>query len=244
LTYLLQELFLVIPKALTPGLHPTLYHNNHSWTGSNPHQDLLQGTGALAIFVSGILFASILARRRSRSKTVSLFLFWMAYQGIFESLPQVILGAIIPSNDVGMAMNYLCFGSAGKLAAALIAIGAMAGAGFWLTPHLLAIAESPEQIDSPRKRSRFVFRVGTVPAFAAILLIVPFRVPRNPIEVFLPPVIAAVAGMIWLQGSAWRATDVPWTGEHNATSILLPLCFVLVLLLIFQLLLRPGIRFG
>jgi hypothetical protein len=36
LVFFVQELFLVVPKALTPGLHPTLYHNNHHWTGDNP----------------------------------------------------------------------------------------------------------------------------------------------------------------------------------------------------------------
>ena len=54
LTFLWQELWLVIPKALTPGLHPILYHNNHNWTGDSPRVDLLQGTGALATLVSGL----------------------------------------------------------------------------------------------------------------------------------------------------------------------------------------------
>ena len=36
LTFFIQELFLVLPKALTPGLRPTLFHNNHSWQGTSP----------------------------------------------------------------------------------------------------------------------------------------------------------------------------------------------------------------
>src|SRR5690606_22846652 len=32
LVFFIQELFLVLPKAFTPGLRPTLYHNNHDWT--------------------------------------------------------------------------------------------------------------------------------------------------------------------------------------------------------------------
>jgi hypothetical protein len=32
LTFFWQELWLVIPKALTPGPHPVLYHNDHGWT--------------------------------------------------------------------------------------------------------------------------------------------------------------------------------------------------------------------
>jgi hypothetical protein len=31
LTFFIQELFLVLPKALTPGLRPILFHNNHRW---------------------------------------------------------------------------------------------------------------------------------------------------------------------------------------------------------------------
>src|SRR5262245_15805300 len=36
LVFFLQELALVVPKALTPGLTATLYHNNHNWEGENP----------------------------------------------------------------------------------------------------------------------------------------------------------------------------------------------------------------
>ena len=39
LTFFWQELWLVIPKALTPGLHPILFHNDHDWTGSAPSVD-------------------------------------------------------------------------------------------------------------------------------------------------------------------------------------------------------------
>src|SRR5262245_25411231 len=45
LTFFIQELFLVLPKALTPGLHPTLFHNNHQWEGVHPLANLFQGTG-------------------------------------------------------------------------------------------------------------------------------------------------------------------------------------------------------
>jgi hypothetical protein len=49
LTFFIQELFLVLPKALTPGVRATLFHNSHSWEGENPLTSLFQGTGALAI---------------------------------------------------------------------------------------------------------------------------------------------------------------------------------------------------
>jgi hypothetical protein len=97
----------VLPKAFTPGLRPTLYHNNHHWDGDNPLANLFQGTGALAIFVSGVACALLLRRRRADSPTMRLFLVWMTYNGLFQSLPQVVVGALNPGNDVGMAMHYL-----------------------------------------------------------------------------------------------------------------------------------------
>jgi hypothetical protein len=106
LTFFIQELFLVVPKALTPGLRPTLYHNNHLWLGENPLAHLLQGTGALAIFISAILCTLLLKGDRIRSTTVRLFLLWMAFSGFFQALPQVVIGAFVDNNHVGMALNY------------------------------------------------------------------------------------------------------------------------------------------
>src|ERR1044071_980816 len=67
LVFFIQELFLVLPKALTPGLRPILYHNNHSWQGDHPFAALFQGTGALAILLVGLGFALLLRRVRGRS---------------------------------------------------------------------------------------------------------------------------------------------------------------------------------
>jgi hypothetical protein len=51
LTFFVQELFLVVPKALTPGLHPTLFHNNHHWEGTSP----LAALGALLLVFQLVL---------------------------------------------------------------------------------------------------------------------------------------------------------------------------------------------
>jgi hypothetical protein len=114
LTFFIQELFLVLPKALTPGVRAKLFHSSHSWEGENPLTSLFQGTGALAIFLSGVACALLLQRRPPRSSTLRLFLIWMAYNGLFQALPQVVIGAVDPENDVGMAMHYLRLGSTAR----------------------------------------------------------------------------------------------------------------------------------
>jgi hypothetical protein len=227
LTFFIQELFLVVPKALTPGLHPTLYHNNHSWEGQHPLASLFQGTGALAIFISAVVCMLLLRSSRSSSKTIQLLLVWMAFSGFFQALPQVVMGAFIPGNDVGMAMDYLQMSPAAKKTAAFAALAALIPLGMLLAREMLRLM--------PRK--------VWLSALAAIPLIVAFRVPREPLEVLLPPVLSTVLGLIAVYATAWRVRDPGTTSEPQEASIAAPLVAVVALLLIFQLLLRPGIAF-
>lgn len=241
--FFIQELFLVLPKALTPGLRPTLFHNNHSWEGTNPLAGLLQGTGALAISLVGLFCALLLRRETGRSWTIRLFLIWMTYNGFLQSLPQIIIGAVEPENDVGMAMNYLHFSAPAKTAAAVVALTAIPLVSSWLTDPLLSLAQQRAQISNARARTRFIFQVATLPALAAIPLIIAFRVPRNFIEVVLVPVVVTVIGMAWIQAGAWRVSRVTPVASLRAVSLMYPLCAVLILLLVFQLGLRPGVHF-
>jgi len=84
-------LWLVIPKALTPGLSPILYHNDHGWTGSAAITELLQGTGAIATLASGLGALWILATFRRMSASWQVFAFWMGLrqkERIFRDIPE------------------------------------------------------------------------------------------------------------------------------------------------------------
>jgi hypothetical protein len=242
LTFFVQELFLVLPKALTPGLRATLFHNNHRWEGEHPLASLFQGTGALAIFITGALCALLLRRGHGRSGTVRLFLVWMAYNGFFQALPQIVVGSLNPRNDVGMAMDYLRLDATARTVAALIALAAVPPIALWLIRELLSLAGHPTEIAGSRKRSRFVFGVATLPALIAIPLIIPFRIPREFVEVVVPPVVVTAIGIAWMQAGAWRINAVT-AGGSSATSVAYPLGAVLGLLFAFQVVLRPGIHF-
>jgi hypothetical protein len=243
LTFFIQELFLVLPKALTPGLRPILFHNNHRWEGQNPLASLFQGTGALAIFVSASFCVLLLKLRPTRSASLRLFLIWMAYNGFLQSLPQVVIGSIEPENDVGMAMGYLRLGGAAKMVAALVALIAIPVVALSLRGALLSLAANAVDITSSRARTRFAFRVATVPALAAILLIIPFRVPRNWVEVVAVPVVVTVIGIAWIQTGAWANEGAQARGTLSSKSIAYAIGALLMLLLVFQLVLRPGVRF-
>jgi hypothetical protein len=243
LTFFIQELFLVLPKAFTPGLRPTLFHNNHSWQGDHPLASAFQGTGALATLLVGVSCALLLRRGRQRSDTVRLLLIWMAYNGCLQALPQVAFGAVNPRNDVGMAMDFLQLGTMAKSAAALVALAAIPVLAFGLIRPLLSVADDPALIATARARTSFVFRVATLPALVAIALIIPFRVPRELIEVLLMPVVVTISGIVWIQAGAWCVDDVSAKGGKTAVSLAYPLLALLALLFLFQVVLRPGVAF-
>lgn len=242
LTFFIQELFLVLPKALTPGLHPTLYHNNHHWQGENPLASLFQGTGALAILISAVACALWVRRRAARSTTLQLLLLWMAYQGIFQALPQVVIGALSSQSDVGMARTYLRLSPAQRSAAALAVLALMPVAAWWLTRHFLGTVAQVELLASPRSRVRSIFQSATLPALIAIPLIIPFRVPRELTEVVLAPLVALLIGTGWMQALAPRVAPIVVRCDAPP-AIGQPLVAVTVLLLVFQLVLRRGIAF-
>jgi hypothetical protein len=238
LIFFIQELFLAWPKALVPGLTVTLFHNNHRWVGEAPVADLFQGTGALAILLCGLLFAAILARQARPS----LLVLWLAFHGLFQSLPQFVVGAISDGQDVGQAYKYLGLGTGG---AALIAMAAMAViplAGLWLGARFLATAWEDWQIHSRRARFGYLLRMAGLPALTAIPLLVLFRIPRELIEVLSSPVLVPLVGYGWLQLAAFRAGPFKAGGTPPVQLGALSLA-VVALLAIFQLVLRPGISF-
>jgi hypothetical protein len=230
LTFFIQELFLVVPKALTPGLRPTLFHNNHTWEGQHPLASLFQGTGALATIVSGAICLLLLRGDRVRSATLRLFLIWMAFHGFFQALPQFVIGALVPGNDVGMAMDYFHMSQLAKWIAASAALLAMVPIAARVSRHLLGL-------------SRELFTIAIGPAIAAMPLIVAFRVPREMLEVLLPPLLVTIVGLAAISATGWRFRKATVAPEAATVSIAYPLVAVVALLLVFQLVLRPGIAF-
>lgn len=243
LTFFIQELALVLPKALTPGLRPTLFHNNHSWDGASPLAALFQGTGALATLLTGLVCAILLRLGAGKSTTRRLFLFWMAYSGVFLALPQVVIGALSDQSDVGMAMGYFKLGAADKTIAALLALAAIPLAAFWIGRLLVSRVGSQEQVGDAKGRKSIVFQNATLPGILALPVILLFRVPREWIEVLLVPAVVTAAGLAWMQAGAWCVSTQAAGNGGAVDSISRPLVAVLCLLLIFQVLLRPGIHF-
>jgi len=68
-------------------------------------------------------------------------------------------------------------------------------------------------------------------------------VPREVIEVVVPPIAVTFVGIAWIQAGAWWVRDVrarPFVGRR---ALLWPALAALAVLLFFHLVLRPGIDF-
>lgn len=242
LTFFIQELFLVLPKALLPGVSATLMHNNHRWQGEHPMLHLFQGTGALATLLCGLLCLWQLRTGRGRTPSRQLWLAWMAYCGVFMALTQVSLGALAPASDVGMAMAWLGLSPQVRWMAAALALAAMPSLAMAMSSTLLALA--PERASAtPRARLRWLWSMAVLPALAGTVLAIPFRLPRHWLEVTLPPLLVLLGGIAWLQAGALREPSRPQPPLAGRLSPVAPLGLLLALLAVFQLLLRPGIVF-
>jgi hypothetical protein len=241
LTFFIQELFLVLPKALTPGLQPILYHNNHTWQGSNPLASLLQGTGVLATLLSALL-SLLLLKRRSLPAGVRLFLVWMAFSGFFLALPQVVIGTLLSGSDVGMAMAYLRLGTAARAGAALAALLLMPLAGRAVGAGFLGGAPEGAQLAHAGARRRYILQVAVLPALIALPMIIVYRVPRELIEVAAVPAVVSGLGALAVLAFARPARAGRAPAAWRAP-IALPLAAAVALLAVFQLLLRRGIPF-
>jgi hypothetical protein len=238
LIFFWQELWLVIPKAMTPDLHPILYHNDHEWRGDARIAELLQGTGAIATLVSGLAFLAALILARRVSLTWRLFFYWMAFQGLYQSLTQVAVGTQLPGNDVSRALAYLDIGRSAKwtmlgLAALAMGICGTVLARFW-----------PLGEQSPANgRSRAFAYQTLMSTMVSIALIIPFRIPRDIIEVGLVPLMINLIGLGWVVfGAAVVRRKPKEDGDRNA-GVWGPAVAVGLVLLVFQFILRPGIHF-
>jgi hypothetical protein len=241
LTFLLQELLLVIPKAIY-GLQPILYHNNHRWLVSDPIEDLLQGSGALAVLISGLLFCGVLNRQSHAQSLFKLFSIWMVYHGLTQSLHQVVFTVLNPNSDVSDALGYLGAGEVLRYALAIAALGILVYVGLFLTRPLLGFAPSRAHVATPRARSRFILQIGTLSALVGVVLIIPFRIP--PIERIEGPVLVFLFPLLWTLANAWRVNEAESVAKRVNQKVSWILVVALVgLLATFRLWLAPGVPF-
>ena len=78
----------------------------------------------------------------------------------------------------------------------------------------------------------------------SIALVIPFRLPREPVEVALVPFVVNLIGLGWLVlGGALTRPARTSRSAMTAVALAGPTIALILTLLFFQLVLRPGIAF-
>lgn len=239
LAYFWQELWLVIPKALTPGLTPYLFHNNHYWEGEAAIASLWQGTGAFAIILSATVLMIVLRSAPPRRAAWRLLFAWGVLLAMMQGLLQVPIAVMDPGTDVGQAFDYLGWPDWWRMTLALLALAALPFVARSAVSHFLAIG--PQPVSAPTRR---IFWTAAVPAVFGLIITVAFRWPAPLGHLIIRPIIATAIGLFWMAALCW--TVRPTAPVASARTAAFPwrwMFAMLLLLAFFQLVLRPGIAF-
>lgn len=240
LIFFIQELFLALGKRWL-GLRAVLYHNNHNWFGEHPKDDLAQGYGAVAIFITAII-CLIAARMIKDSKHwMQLFFLWMSFQGFAQSLPQFITAFMAPDTDTGQAFTYLGLSQTTGWITAVVSILFMLLIGSLFSKFLLQLAPSIRITESAKGRFGFIFRIGVLASIIGIILIIPYRI--MPWERATAPLFVTLLSMPMVFANAWKIKPLePVNNDINKKVFILPVILLAIVLLIFQLILSKGVE--
>jgi hypothetical protein len=237
--FFIQELFLALGKRWL-GLKAMLYHNNHNWEGSHPMESLAQGYGAAAIFVTGLICLFFANRTKQSSHWTHLFILWLAFQGLVQSIPQFITAKVAPDTDTGQAFNYLGIGEGLGFIISIVGIIAMLYTAVLFSKYLLRLSPSIELISTASGRFGYLFRIALLASVVGVILIIPFRI--MPWDRALAPVMVTLISIPMVFAHGWKArfSNVINSDVNNKLHFI-PIILLIILLLVFQFILAPGI---
>ena len=240
--FCLQEIFLVLGKKAI-GLQAFLYHNNHIWVGEHPMASLMQGSGALAIFIFGLLFLLLFRFIRNSGSIWKLFVLWLAFHGLIQSIPQVMIGYLSPNTDVGQALvGYLNLSEPLLIFLAITSATAMALLSIWFGKYLLEFAPVDINLNNPKEKFKYIRYIAVGAAIIGSILVVPFRIP--PMGQAVAPFAVTVFSVPWI----WAAAAVSKPGKAVPNSLnekiyWSPVVILILVLIFFRLVLAPGVEF-
>lgn len=242
LIFMLQEIFLVLGKTAL-GLTSVLYHNNHTWEGDHPLVQLMQGSGALGIFLIGAV-CLLIFRLMPKNKSIwRLLLLWLAFHGLLQSIPQLLFAYLDPGTDVGDALvGYLSLSEPLLVVISIASLIATALLANWFGGELLSFAPGQTDMSNQKARVNYIWFIAAGAAILGSILIVPFRV--FPMSQAMAPIMLFIFTMPWVwSASATRERVIASSNRVNEQIYRAPMVFLIVLLAFFRFVLAPGVEF-
>ena len=238
--FFIQELFLALGKRWL-GLKAVLYHNNHNWYGKHPMDDLAQGYGAVAIFITAIICFIIARTMKHSTHWLQLFFLWMAFEGFAQSIPQFITAFMAPDTDTGQAFAYLGLSQTTGLIISISGIILMLLIGCLYSKYLLQLAPSNSITENAVSRFGYLSRIALFASIIGVILIIPFRI--MPWERASAPFFVTLLSIPMVFANAWKIKPQQTVNnEVNQKIVFLPIILLIIVLLIFQLILAKGVE--
>ncbi|MEQ8469919.1 MAG: hypothetical protein RIC35_01970 [Marinoscillum sp.] len=230
LIFFWQELWLFLGKHAI-GLTAYLYHNNHGWEGQDERAALMQGSGALAILFFGTI-CFFYSRSNPGNSWRKKLVLWLGINGLTMGLPQIQTAGIARDTDVGQAFAYLGVGSITAFLLALMSTLLLIGV-LWVFFGKKGISDFRPKRDFKRAVVEII-----LPLALGTVIIFPFRIfPWHQIVYPVMHFVIIAPWILFLQ-TVSKSNRV---SSENRTLQIVPVCVLLGLLLVFHLVLSPGI---
>ena len=156
-----------------------------------------------------------------------------------QSLPQFATAGMAPETDTGQALQYLAPGTETTWVITGLSYLMMVAALLFFPKLLLTAAPDGS---TPLKRFYYLRQIVLWGGLAAVLLIIPFRIP--PASRIMAVVFLVMLCLPLMMAFGWKMGPVQGSDNMiNQKVLWLPILMLLLLLLFFQLVLAPGLVF-
>lgn len=161
--------------------------------------------------------------------------------GGFSITSAIYNSKIATDTDTGQAFTYLGIGDGLGLFISAACIILMLWLGILFSRFLLQLAPVKGDTVTASGRFGYLWKIAVLASLLGIILIIPFRI--MPWNRALAPVFVTLLSVPILFSNAWKLKgSKTLDNEVNEKIFLLPIIFLVVLLLIFQLVLAKGIE--
>lgn len=242
LIFFLQEFFLVLGKKAI-GLKAILYHNDHNWEGEHPMTLLMQGSGALSIFLIGLICLVIFQLIRRSEGIWKLLILWLAFHGLIQSIPQVMVAYFDSGTDVGEALvGYLQLSQIFLIILGITSMIAIAMISIWFSKQLLQFASNDVDLNNTKVKFEYIRFIAVGAAIMGSILVVPFRI--LPISQAITPFIVMIFSIPWVWSAAAMSKPVIRIPNRiNEKIYWSPIVLLVLLFVFFRLVLAQGLEF-
>jgi len=244
-TTILHELSHAMVGALNNS-DPVLHHNYVEHL-SPSHLTVVQQVsialaGPILSLIQGLMSGWVYLKSKKHNP-IHLFLLWFSVLGFNNFFGYLMTGPLFKAGDIGKAYLLLELPLFPQIALAFIGAAALLFIAYKLTAPFLQFSYEQKWVTDERSRKNFSLRI----------IILPWIIGSGIITILYLPIIAIVSiiypimsGMVFIfpWQNAQRIKHVKLSNNNKIGKLsILSLCLLIVLIMVFKLILAPGISF-